>query len=207
MTKKYNVGDTIYVKGKVKQVDEDDEYPYSMVFNDSNYTDATDVWISDQSIVEPSKEQAQVTLPKDVADEMEEYKSIGFDDLIDYFSAFNEHADNVKNSIKYVCGNTDEINNQRISNLADAWNHGYVLAQEHLYLACIPLPFNDTDSGGNPCNCAQLCRHSEGKLDWYTAHMDHLDSSNEDYKFTQEEIKRITDGYPTIVTKQVHGND
>ena len=205
--KEHKVGDTIYAKGKIIQVAESHgKFPYCVSFSDSDFTRIIDMchaWLDEDSFVEPP---AKPTLPKDVADELEYYKLKGFD-LIDYFTSFNEGASDVNNSSNYVYDNKDEVNNQRVANLANAWNNGYVLEQEHLYLAYIPLPFNDIESDDNQWNCAQLCRHSEGKLDWCAANMNHLDSINEDYKFTQEEIKRITEGYPTIITKEVREND
>jgi len=175
MTKEYKVGDTVYAKCKILQVDEDDDkYPYGVVFSNHDYTDA---WISDQAIVEPP---AKPTLPKGVADEIEDYKLKGFD-LIDYFTSFNECADDVKNSSKYMCDNTDEVNNQRVANLANAWNNGYTVEKPKLY----NLIFDNNYNG------KIICLFKLTLVDELWAAYNIGDTSlkhNEEYQFTQEEI-------------------
>ena len=180
MTKKYKVGDTIYVKGKVKQVDEDDEYPYSMVFNDSNYTDATDVWISDQAIVEPP---AKPTLPKAVADELEQAKCDvkNFDWYIKRVVNANSDLHYYPQSANYWFS-CDEESVTAI--LLNAWNNGYTVEKPKLY----NLIFDDNFNGKIACLFKQPI------LDEIWAAYETSDINlkyDENYQFTQEEIDKF----------------
>ena len=180
MTKKYKVGDTIYVKGKVKQVDEDDEYPYSMVFNDSNYTDASDVWISDQSIVEPSKEQAQVTLPKDIADEMSFAKSIEGATFDDYIVRELIRSDYKYSATKRMIQSLDVPN--AIEVLLNAWNNGYTIEKPKLYNLILS---EDYYKGAVVCLYKPIQSY---ELNTISSINDDDFKHNKKYQFTQEEI-------------------
>lgn len=128
--KDYKVGDTVYLKAFVANVDKSDpEKTYGVNFVRGNYV--IQAWPDCEAIIDelPVAEPVMPVLPKDVADELEDYKITGFD-LVDYFSAFNERADDVENSNKYAYDNTDEINSQRVANLANAWCNGYTIEKE-----------------------------------------------------------------------------
>jgi len=184
LNKKYKVGDTIYAKGKVKEIDSGDEYlPYKVKFEDNSI----DSWLSKDSILEPP---AKPTIPKGVADEIEDYKLKGFD-LIDYFTSFNECAADVKNSSKYMCDNTDKINNQRVANLANAWNYGYTVDKPKLYN--LVLGYDSDNNDGGTCNA--LNKRGDGLFIDICSLIDDDLKSDPDYQFTQEEIDKYNKNF------------
>lgn len=178
--KDYKVGDTIYVKGKIKQIDEDDDkYPYGVVFNDCDYTDA---WISDQVIVEPP---AKVELPKDVADEMEAYKEYGDD--------FNEYIYNVMAvpDTHYLIKTHDAFvrSDVTVETLLNAWNNGYTVEKEKKYNLIL-----GTD--GYDCIHAICKRYDKDGvfIDDETYEVSNL-QCDQDYQFTQEEIDKYNKNF------------
>jgi len=191
MKREYNVGDTIYLKGIVKDIDcTDTDIPYGIQLT-SNY--GTDAWVGEKEIVESP---AKPILPKDVAGEIEDYKLKGFD-LIDYFTSFNECADDIKNSSKYMCDNTDEVNNQRVANLANAWNNGYTVEKPKLY----NLIFNDDLNGKIACLFKQPI------LDelWVAYETSDINlKHDENYQFNQEEIDKYNKDF---LIKNINLND
>ena len=123
MTKKYNVGDTIYLKGIVKDIDcTDTDIPYGIQLT-SNY--GTDAWVGEKEIVEPP---ANPTMPKDVADEMnfaKSIKGITFDDYIVRELILSDYKYSATNRMiqSYDIPNAIEA-------LLNAWNNGYTMEKE-----------------------------------------------------------------------------
>jgi len=123
MTKKYKIGDTIYLKGIVKDIDcTDTDIPYGIQLT-SNY--GTDAWVGEKEIVESP---AKPILPKDVADEMSFAKSIKgvtFDDYIVRELIRSDYKDSATNKMIQSpdLPNTIEV-------LLNAWNNGYTMEKE-----------------------------------------------------------------------------
>jgi len=177
MAKKYKVGDTVYAKGKIKEIDSgDDCLPYRVNFDGNGISS----WLSEDSILEPP---AKPVMPKGVADEMEEYKLKGVD-LINYFSAINISGCDTKNSYSYVYMNTHEVTEDRISKLADAWYNGYTVEKPKLY----NLILNEDYYNG-----AVVCLYKPiQSYELYTISSINDDDlkHNKKYQFTQEEIDK-----------------
>lgn len=179
--KRYKVGDTIWSRDIVVDVDYGE--------TDQMYRTRGNGWIHNYTVVdgEPKEEPVKPVLPKNVADEMEDYKATGFD-LVDYFSAFNECADDVKNSSKYAYDNTDEINNQRVANLANAWNNGYTVEKPKLYNLVL-----GKNMWGWPLALYKPTGNDNNLIAYPDAAPKYLRDSV--YQFTQEEIDKYNKGF------------
>jgi len=199
LNKKYKVGDTIYAKGKVKEIDSGDDYlPYKVKFEDNSI----DSWLSKDSILEPP---VKPVIPKGVADEIEEYKLKGVD-LINYFSSISISGCDTKNSYNYVYMNTHEVTESHIGTLADAWNNGYTVASELNYLAYLPLPVSDLKNH----NCAQLYHFDDQpilQVKWSPSKTTELQYKDERYQFTKEEIDQLRVDYQAVEIKESHTDE
>lgn len=119
--KQYKVGDTIYVKGKITDVDHNETMlPYCVV-SSPNYH----FWASQEAIVDelPTAEPVKPVLPKDVADEISYAKSIKdvtFDDYIIRELIYSGHDDS---ATKTMIQSPDVP--KAMEALLDAWNNGW----------------------------------------------------------------------------------
>jgi len=181
MTKEYNVGDTVYAKGKILQVDESDgTFPYCVAFSDSNIPEIIDrshAWLEEDRFVEPL---AKPTLPKAVADEMEKAKENKFFDV--YIQrVIDRNPDFYPQSTKYWYdhdGNNTEI-------LLNAWNNGYMVETEKKYNLILGTETDGNTNAlfkNNPGTDAVLCIDAD-------TYADDL-KRDKFYQFTQEEIDK-----------------
>ena len=182
MEREYKVGDTIYVKSKILQVDEDDDkYPYGVVFSNHDYTDA---WISDKVIVEPP---AKPTLPKDVADEIEQAKiEVKCFDLYIQTVTNNEVSWYPQSSRYWYRG--DGSNTETLLN---AWNNGYTVEKQKLYSLVIGYDSDNTDGG----TCNALNKRGGGLFIDICSFLDDDLKADPDYQFTQEEIDKYNKNF------------
>jgi len=184
--KEYNVGDTIYVKGKVKQLDKDGNiYCYQVYI-----ADVGPLWVYNSDMVEklPTAELVKPVLPKKVADELEIAKECkdSFDVyimriIIDHTTYENSHV--------FWSNSGDGV----IKTLMDAWNNGYTVAKEKKYNLILGT---DTDDGTNalfklvnynPCTDDALGLDADTYAD--DLKLDEL------YQFTQEEIDKYNNDF------------
>ena len=131
--KKYKVGDTVYVKGKVKAID-NTALPYCVDFgNGNNFIDfeSGTVWVTSDNMIDelPTAEPVKPVLPKKVADELEIAKECkdSFDVYI--MRIINGHT-TYENSHVFWSNSGDGV----IKTLMDAWDNGYTVAKEKKYL-------------------------------------------------------------------------
>lgn len=133
--KNYKVGDTVYLKAFVANVDKSDpEKTYGVNFVRGNYV--IQAWPDREAIIDelPTAEPVKPVLPKGVADEMEAYKEYGDD--------FNEYIYNVMAvpDTHYLIKTHDAFirSNVTVETLLNAWNNGYTIEQEPCYMVYVP---------------------------------------------------------------------
>ncbi|MFD1410615.1 DUF1642 domain-containing protein [Lapidilactobacillus gannanensis] len=132
--KEYKVGDTIYTKGTVVQIDGNDhEQPYCIKFVDRDY--GNQAWPNRSAIIDelPTAKPAKPVLPKEVADELEgakKYKKL-FDVYI--MRIINDNT-TYENSRAFWNNSDDGV----IKTLMDAWNNGYTVEKELANLVYVP---------------------------------------------------------------------
>lgn len=119
--KEYKVGDTIYVKDTVNNIDEHDPI--------GTYRGKYTGWFANRTIIDelPVAEPVKPVLPKNVAEEMESAK----DDCGNFFSYLAD-----SNKYPATLSYTFPLNgadDDRIKILAKAWYNGYTVEQEPRY--------------------------------------------------------------------------
>lgn len=182
--KEYKVGDTIYVKGKVKAID-NTALPYCVDFgNGNNFIDfeSGTVWVTSDNMIDelPTAEPVKPVLPKKVADELEIAKECkdSFDVYI--MRIINGHT-TYENSRVFWSNSADGV----IKTLMDAWNNGYTVETEKKYNLVLGT---DTDDGTNALFKSNPCTDDALGLNTDT-YADDLKMA-EFYQFTQEEIDK-----------------
>ena len=182
MTKEYKLGDTIYVKGTVGQIDGDDhEKPYGIKFVDWDY--GTPAWPNRSDIIDelPTAEPVKPVLPKEVGEELDIAKSeLPFDV---YIGNIFGGVSSAKASYHYYFDNANAI-----IKLADAWRYGYTVEKTKLY----NLILNDDFNG------KIICLFKLTLVDELWAAYNIGDTSlkhNEEYQFTQEEIDKYNKNF------------
>jgi len=183
--KEYKVGDTIYVKGKVKQLDKDGNiYCYQVYI-----ADVGPLWVYNSDMVEklPTAELVKPVLPKKVADELEIAKECkdSFDVYI--MRIINGHT-TYENSHVFWSNSGDGV----IKTLMDAWNNGYTVAKEKKYNLILGTDTDDSTNAlfklnYNPCTDDALGLDADTYAD--DLKLDEL------YQFTQEEIDKYNNDF------------
>lgn len=175
--KEYKVGDTIYVKGKVKQLDKDGNiYCYQV-----DIADVGPLWVYNSDMVEklPVTEPVKPVLPKDVADELEKAKN----NILNFYGYLDSTLP-LMNS--FVFGHLSD-RDARIKILSDAWYNGYTVEKPKLYNLIL-----GTDPLGN-INALTVDRDSHVlNVDFYAEPA--LLAFNK-YQFTQEEIDKYNKSF------------
>lgn len=123
MTKKYKVGDTVYVKDTVVDIDTAD--------NDMTYRGSRCGWLYKSNVVDelPTAEPVKPVLPKDVADELEDAKKSAYN-----FFGFLRECNNktYPETCHFMFYDTVSSDTQ-IKILSDAWYNGYTVEKPKLY--------------------------------------------------------------------------
>lgn len=130
--KEYKVGDTVYLKGVVKQI--------SGTFDTgSNYKIPDDLLISNCQIIDelPTAEPVKPVLPKAVADELKSAKKCGLH-FVGYMNWALDGDSPMTYSYIFKRGN----NNDNIKVMADAWYNGYTVEKEPTWCIEVPGKFN-----------------------------------------------------------------
>lgn len=135
--KEYKVGDTIYVKGKVKAID-NTALPYCVDFgNGNNFIDCESgtVWVTSDNMIDelPIAEPVKPVLPKKVADELEIAKECK-DSFDVYIMRIINGYTTYENSRVFWSNSADGV----IKTLMDAWNNGYTVETEKKYNVKVP---------------------------------------------------------------------
>ena len=173
--KEYKVGDTIYLKGKVKEID-DTTLPYCVDFVSNK------VWVTSDNIIDelPTAEPVKPALPKKVADELEIAKECkdSFDVYI--MRIINGH-NTYENSHVFWSNSGDGV----IKTLMEAWDNGYTVAKEKKYNLILGT---ETDGDINALVKNSPCTDAVLWLDTDT-YADDL-KLDKFYQFTQEEIDK-----------------
>lgn len=129
MTKK-EVEKEYWFKGKISEEDEDDFQPYKVIFGDEHFSDY--IWIPDSvEIVEAIPEREKVTIPKEVAEWIEEHKG----QFSTVYTAFRILVNREYGIKKWVNENQD--------NFARAWLDGYTV-EEPMGVLLVDMPANST---------------------------------------------------------------
>lgn len=182
MTKKYKVGDTVYAKGKIIQVDESHgKFPYCVAFSDSNIPEIIDTshaWLDEDSFVEPLDKP---TLPKGVAYELEQAKCDvkNFDWYIKRVVNANSDLHCYPQSTNYwLSGHEESVT----AILLNAWKNGYTIDKPKLYNLILS---EDYYKGAVVCLYKPIQTY-----ELYTISSINDDDlkHNKKYQFTQEEI-------------------
>lgn len=178
----YKVGDTIYVKGKITDVDHNETMlPYCVV-SSPNYH----FWASQESVIDelPPAEPVKPVLPKKVADEMEAYKGYGDD--------FNEYIYNVMAvpDTHYLIKTHDTFirSNVTVETLLNAWNNGYTVEKPKLYNLVL-----GKNMWGWPLALYKPTGNDNNLIAYPDATPKHLRDSM--YQFTQEEIDKYNKNF------------
>lgn len=138
--KKYKIGDTIYVKDTVADIDTDD--------NDMTYRGSRCGWLYKSNVVDelPTAEPVKPVLPKGVADEITEWRNSPhyvaedtyFDQLIYEMISNSVESCLVKTRNSFIGGDIG------IKTLLDAWYNGYTVEKEPKYLVKVPTSWNNS---------------------------------------------------------------
>lgn len=182
--KNYKVGDTVYVKGKITDVDHNETMlPYCVV-SSPNYH----FWASQESVLDelPTAEPVKSVLPKDVADELEDAKKSAYN-----FFGFLRDCNNktYPETCHFMFYDTVSSDTQ-IKILSDAWYNGYTVEKEPVYN--LILGFDPDESDRRLCN-ALYKNHGELSIDAATDTYDLR--GDDDYQFTQEEIDKYNKSF------------
>ena len=184
--KEYKVGDTIYVKGKVKAID-NTALPYCVDFgNGNNFIDfeSGTVWVTSDNMIDelPTAEPVKPVLPKKVADELEYAKNHRHRNFYGYLRAASSDATSMD------CPATtrflDCFRGEKIKILSDAWYNAYTVEEKKYNL----ILGTDTDDGTNALFKSNPCTDDALGLNTDT-YADDLKMA-EFYKFTQKEIDK-----------------
>ena len=129
--KDYKVGDTIYIKGKIVEIDHDGtDLPYCV-----NVGPINGIWPDRSDIIDelPTAEPVKPVLPKGVADELETTKKLNvtFDGYI--MRVIDNHY-LYTNSHTFWMNSDDGV----IKILMDAWYNGYTIEQVPRYMVYVP---------------------------------------------------------------------
>ena len=126
--KDYKVGDTIYVKDTVVDIDTAD--------NDMTYQGGHFGWFYNSNVVDelPVAEPVKPVLPKDVADELEDAKKSAYN-----FFGFLRDCNNktYPETFHFMFYDTVSSDTQ-IKILSDAWYNGYTVEQVPRYMVYVP---------------------------------------------------------------------
>jgi len=202
MTKEHKVGDTIYVKCTIAQIDGDDhEKPYGIKFVDWDY--GTPAWPNRSDIIDelPTAEPVKPVLPKKVADEMDFYKNAKFG-LTMYLkdTVLNTTVTKATNKCLYSYLSDkllQDVQDDRTMALINAWNNGYTVEKPKLY----NLILNDDFNG------KVICLFKPTGVDGVYASYEKSDINlkhNEKYQFNQEEIDKYNENF---MIKNLNLND
>ncbi len=185
--KQYKVGDTIYVKGKIADVDHNETMlPYCVV-SSPNYH----FWASQESVVDelPTAEPVKPVLPKYVADELTEWRNSPhyvaedtyFDQLIYEMISNSVESCLVKTRNSFIDGDIG------IKTLLDAWCNGYTVekSKPKLYNLILGIDSND---------------HRSAFYKGFIGIIINADTSIGDlddlhYQFTQEQIDKYNEDF------------
>lgn len=185
--KEYKVGDTIYLKAFVANVDKSDpEKTYGVNFVRGIY--GVQAWPDCEAIIDelPVAEPVKPIIPKDVADELEDAKKT-FND----FYAYLDSADRVWQPKTYTYVFSSDANRDaKIKIMSDAWYNGYTVEKELVYN--LILGFDPDESDRRLCN-ALYKNHGELSIDAATDTYDLR--GDDDYQFTQEEIDKYNKNF------------
>ena len=126
--KKYKVGDTIYLKGKVKEID-DTTLPYCVDFVSNK------VWVTSDNIIDelPTAEPVKPALPKKVADELEIAK-----ECKDSFDVYIMRIINGHNAYENSHVFWNHSGDGVIKTLMNAYVNGYTVAKDKKYNVKVP---------------------------------------------------------------------
>lgn len=178
MKLEYNVGDTIYVKGKIRDIDSGDDYlPYRVKFEGNGISS----WLSEDSILEPPAKQM---IPKGVADEIQQAKDMHLNFYM-YIIKFASDSATCDFAL-YNC--LTDVSDEQFKILADAWYNGYTVEKPKLY----NLILNDDFKG------KVICLFKPIGVDGVYASYEKSDINlkhNEKYQFTQEEIDKYNEDF------------
>lgn len=165
---KLEVGKEYWFKGHVIDADEGEPQPYEIQFGDENIRTNT-TWIADDTEVsEVFPEREKVTIPKEVAEWIEEHK----DQFSTVYTAFRILVERDYGIKKWVNENQD--------NFARAWLDGYKIEKEPLYWVRDnkgkSILYKDVEAG---CKVTR----SGG------SNVSHQEEYSVKYTFTEQEIK------------------
>lgn len=167
--KKYKVGDTIYVKGTVADVD-DTIFPYYVDFGKG-----IKALIASDNIVDelPTSEPVKPVLPKEVADELDIAKN-------KFQSSFDVYIENIIDSVSDKASyNYYLFNTNAIIKLADAWRYGYTVEKEKKYYVKVP----------HTKDVWYYWKKTDGGLGIDDLNVATADYDTDDFEFTESEIE------------------
>ena len=180
--KEYKVGDTIYVKDTVTDIDGDD--------STATYYGNHHGWLDNSCIIdELPADPVKPVLPKEVADEISFAKFIGV--TFDRYIVRELTRSDYKDAATYAMIQSPDVLNG-IEVLLNAWDNGYTVAKEKKYNLILGT---DTDDGTNalfklnynPCTDDALGLNTDTYAD--DLKLDEL------YQFTQEEIDKYNNDF------------
>lgn len=134
--KNYKVGDTVYLKAFVANVDKSDpEKTYGVNFVRGNYV--IQAWPDCEAIIDelPVAEQVKPVLPKDVANEMDLYKAASCA-LSTYLKGAALNATEAKATHQYLYSYLSDnlLRDTRVKTLVNAWCSGYTVEHDYQIL-------------------------------------------------------------------------
>lgn len=173
--KNYKVGDTIYIKDTVNNIDEHDPI--------GTYRGKYTGWFANRTIIDelPVAEPVKPVLPKGVADELETTKKLNvtFDGYI--MRVIDNHY-LYTNSHTFWMNSDDGV----IKILMDAWYNGYTIEPEKKYNVFAPKSWIAGHEVEN--RVVAFCKKNNGNIGYYQTCKQYLGASK--YQFTIEEIKK-----------------
>ena len=186
MKREYKVGETIYVKGKIDYIDENDtSLPYRVDFVNGT------VWAHSDNIIDelPTAEPVKPVLPKEVADELEIAKKSNFSFDVYIVQIISGNAA-YYNSREFWINSDDGV----IKTLMDAWHNGYTVEKEPTWCIEVPGKFNRPTYYAINDGALAFGYLDEDKK-WYRDYSAHAFTDEEIKKYDLENFKKelITD--------------
>ena len=180
--KQYKVGDTIYIKDTVNNIDEHDPI--------GTYRGKYTGWFANRTIIDelPVAEPVKPVLPKDVADELKHAKDNSLN-FYGYLKRAVDYGDRVTWQFIFNAGDTDA----RIALMLDAWLNGYTVKQPKPQLYNLVLGYDTDDTDGDTCNA--LNKQGGGLFIDTCSLLDDDLKADPDYQFTQEEIDKYNKNF------------
>lgn len=176
--KNYKVGDTIYIKDTVNNIDEHDPI--------GTYRGKYTGWFANRTIIDelPVAEPVKPVLPKEVADELEDAKKSAYN----FFGFLREYNNKTYPETCYFMFYDTVSSDTQIKILSDAWYNGYTVEKPKLYNLIL-------GKDGLDYTIAVVKTLQDKSKTLISADVKRCDLTRDRWQFTQTEIDELNNDF------------